>query len=68
MWKWRRNAPMPYQEWRAFPKGTVVEVSNAYGDVRQGLVEDFWWGYEQEMGQVGEGVIIKAREIPQKHA
>lgn len=65
MWLHRRDSAFPYQTWNAFPKGTVVEVGNAYGDVRQGFVEDFWWGYEQEMGQVGEGVIIKCREIPQ---
>ena len=61
--KHRSDAGMPYQEWRPFSNDTLVEVENAYGDKRVGLVKDFWWGYERELGGVGEGVIISARKV-----
>lgn len=67
MWQRRKDSVAPYQTWREFaslPQETIVEVENAYGCSRQAKVKDLWWGYETEMGQVGEGVIIKARVVP----
>lgn len=57
------DAPMPYQDWQPFNQTDVVEVENKYGEARTGLVSNFWWGYETEMGQTGEGVICRVRRI-----
>lgn len=59
----RRDSSMPYQTWRAFPPEAVVQIWNAYGDTRIGPASSFWWGYEQECGSIGEGVIIRARRL-----
>lgn len=61
--KERRNAFMPYQEWNPYPPEAIVLVENSYEDKRIGLAKDFWWGYEEDMGSVADGVIIKARRL-----
>ena len=60
-WKHRRDSALPYQEWLEFDPESIVQVSNAYGDKRIGQAKGFWWGYEQDMGEVSEGTIVKAR-------
>lgn len=60
-WINRRDSALPYQEWRAFEPYEIVQVANAYGDKRIGQAKDFWWGYEQDMGEISEGTIVKAR-------
>lgn len=63
-WKNRfQDAFMPYQDWKAFPDEAIVQVRTFYGDSRIGPAKSFWWGYEEEMGAIGEGVIIKARRL-----
>lgn len=62
-WLLRRDAGMPYQEWRPFPPEAVVQVKNAHGESRIGPASSFWWGYEEELGVIGEGVICKARRL-----
>jgi hypothetical protein len=60
------DAPFPYQEWRPFPYDAIVQVRSAfYPDVPDaiGPAGSFWWGYEREMGGIGEGVIIKCRRL-----
>lgn len=57
------DAPMPYQEWRPFPPEAIVQIKNGYGDSRIGPVSSFWWGFEQEFGCAGEGVILFARRL-----
>ena len=64
----RRNSSLPCQEWRAFPEGAIVQVKNSYGDGRIGLASDFWWGYEMELGRIGEGVITQARRLDRPKA
>ena len=62
-WLLRNDARMPFQEWRPFPPEAIVQVKNAWGDSRIGPASSFWWGYEQEMGAIGEGVIYAARRL-----
>lgn len=63
-WKNRfQDAFMPYQEWQPFPSEAIVQVRNSYGDSRIGPASSFWWGFEMELGQIGEGVIMKARRL-----
>jgi hypothetical protein len=62
-WVNRRDFPMPYQDSCPFPKQAIVQIKNAYGDIRIGPASSFWWGWEQECHQVGEGVIISARRL-----
>lgn len=62
LYRWH-DAPMPYQEWREFAPDQFVEIANAYGDVRRGYAREYWWGYEEECGQISEGVIVRARPI-----
>jgi len=64
-WQLRRNSSMPWQTWRAFPADAIVQIKNAYGDSRIGLAGSFWWGYEDEGAEIGEGVIISARRLDQ---
>ena len=59
----RRDAPLPFQTWHAFPPEAIVQIKNFWGDSRIGLAKDFWWGYETELGGIGEGVIVKARRL-----
>ena len=58
-----RDAPMPYQDWRAFPADAIVQVKNIHGDSNIGPAGKFWWGYEEELGGIGGGVIIAARRL-----
>ena len=60
------DAPLPYQEWRPFPDNAVVQIKGISGDSKIGVVKDFWWGYEEELGSIGEDVIIKARRLDKK--
>lgn len=62
-WINRNDAAMPFQEWRAFESDAIVQVRNSYGDSRIGLTSDFWWGYERECGEIGDGVIVSARRL-----
>lgn len=63
-WLHRNDSAMPYQTWTAFPKNAVVEVRNCYDPVsRIAKAGDLWWGYETELGQAGEGVIVRARQV-----
>ena len=63
MWKRRCDSSFPFQTWKPFPDDAIVLVKNAYDDSRIDLVKNFWWGYERELGQIGEGVIIKAKRL-----
>lgn len=60
---YRRDSAMPYQQWNAFPEHAIVQVWNAYGETDVGPANSFWWGYETECGEVGGGVITKARRL-----
>jgi AAA domain len=62
-WKYRRDSAMPFQTWTEFPPETLVEVRNKNNTTGQGLAKNFWWGYETEAGEIGEGVIIAARRL-----
>lgn len=53
------HAPLPFQTWKPFPDDAIVKVYNCHGESNIGVVKDFWWGYEEELGGVGEGVITK---------
>jgi len=71
MTKWLRrqhDAAMPFQTWRPFPPEAIVQIANAFGDTKVGQVKDFWWGYEEELGGVGEGVIVAARRLDKPRA
>lgn len=63
-WKHRHyDAPMPYQTWNAFPLDAIVQIKNRHGDTSIGRAGEFWWGYETECGETGEGVIVAARRL-----
>lgn len=62
-WAERRNSGMPFQTWKPFPDAAIVQIKNCFGDSRIGPASSFWWGYEEELGSVGEGVIVKARRL-----
>ncbi len=65
-WIERRDSSMPFQNWDAFPPEAIVQARSAfYPDVADtiGLAKDLWWGYEQEFGEIAEGVIYKARRL-----
>lgn len=62
-WVYRKDSSMPYQNWKPFEDGQMVEVSNMYGPSLKGLAETFWWGYETYGGGIAESVIIKARKV-----
>jgi hypothetical protein len=59
----RRHAPMPFQTWMPFPDHAIVQVWNVYGEGKIAQAKDLWWGYEQEMGRTGEGVITRVRRL-----
>jgi len=66
MWLCRKDAPMPFQNWSPFPPDAIVQVRSAFHpEVSDniGPAKSFWWGYEQELGRIGEGVIWKARRL-----
>lgn len=60
--RWR-DASLPWQTWKPFPDEAVVLIQNAYGEEKIGPVSKFWWGCETEMGEIGEGVIIRVRRL-----
>lgn len=62
-WVSRINAAFPFQTWRPFPPEAIVQIKNCFGDSRIGPASSFWWGYEEELGCIGEGVIVKARRL-----
>ena len=59
----RYRSTFPFQTWKPFPPEAIVCVANKYFEKRIGLARKFWWGYERECGEVGEGVIIFARRL-----
>jgi hypothetical protein len=59
----RFDAPRPYQNWDAFPSHAIVQVWNVHGESKIAQAKDLWWGYDEEMGGAGEGVITKARRL-----
>lgn len=62
----RWYAAMPYQEWRPFPDEAIVLVKNSSGERRIDLAKNLWWGYETEMGEVGDGVIMEAARLDRR--
>ena len=65
-WLYRRDFPMPYQESCPFPPCAIVQIKNVYGESRIGPASAFWWGYKVDLGQIGEGVIFKARRLDRR--
>lgn len=63
MFKYRKNYSFPYQKWEEFPPEAIVLVYNAYGDSKIDYVKNLWWGYENESGQIDEGVIVRAKRL-----
>lgn len=61
--KQRRDTWMPYQIWNAYPPEAIVLVKNAYGARRIDLAGKLWWGYQEEMGCVSDGVIMEAKRL-----
>ena len=59
-WQLRRESTMPYQNWRPFNPGDLVEVENGLGDKRMGVVSSFDWGWVPDDP---EHVITKARLV-----
>lgn len=62
-WLSRWDAPMPFQTWRPFPEDAIVCVEGPDGERNTGPVTKFWWGYEQDMGRISDGVIVRARRL-----
>lgn len=62
LYRWH-HASMPYQNWTPFPPHAIVKVMNRYGESKIGPASSFWWGYEEELGETGEGVIVRARRL-----
>ena len=62
-WLERRDSSMPFQVWRAFEGHEIVQVVNARGDRCIGVAKEFWWGYEEDMGELADGVIVKTRRL-----
>lgn len=60
--RWK-HASMPYQTWTPFPPEAIVLVKNKYGDRKIAQVKDLWWGWERELGETAEGVIIEAARL-----
>lgn len=67
-WINRRDFPYPYQDASPFCPNAIVQVRNAYGDSRIGTSASFWWGYEREGSEIGEGVILLARQLDRPRA
>ena len=57
------DASMPYQPWHPFPDEAIVAVKNKHDQIAIGPAKSFWWGYETEVGLIGEGVIMKAARL-----
>lgn len=62
-WIRRRDSAMPYQRWCPFHPDALVQVKNAYGETRVDATRNMWWGYETELGDVSDGVIMVARQV-----
>ena len=65
---YRSNSSFPFQTWNAFPPEAIVLVYNAYGDGKIDIAKNLWWGYERELGSIGEGVIVKAKRLDKPKA
>lgn len=59
----RRDSAFPFQEWKPFPDEAIVLIKNIHGVKMIGPAGQFWWGYEQYLGQVAEGVIVCAARL-----
>jgi hypothetical protein len=59
----RADAAYPFQNWQPFPSGAIVQVKNQYGVSKIDMSENLWWGYERELGVLGEAVITRARRL-----
>ena len=46
-----------------FPAEAIVEIASTHGVTAIGPARKFWWGDEQEVGEIGEGVITRARRL-----
>ncbi len=65
-WSKRWDSSMPFQDWKPFPEDAIVQVRSCYWpDVSDsiGPASSFFWGYEEELGEIGEGVITRARRL-----
>lgn len=62
-YKFRAMSLMPYQSWKPYPDGAIVLAYNSYDDRVIAQVKDLWWGYEEDMGSVAEGVLVKAKRL-----
>ena len=63
-WLLRRDSAFPFQTWKLpFEDSAIVLVKNVYGKMSIGPVKNFWFGYEQDFGQIAEGVIVKVRRL-----
>ena len=58
-----KDAPFPYQVWCPFPDEAIVEIANARDERVIGPANRFWWGYELELGGIGECVITRVRRL-----
>ena len=58
-----RDASFPYSGWHPFPPNAIVQVKNSKGQTNIGPAKSFWWGYEQELGVMSEGVITECRRL-----
>ena len=62
-WKIRREVEYPYQNYSWFPPEAIVLCVGYYGNRTIDLAKNLWWGYETELGEIGEGVIMKAKRL-----
>jgi hypothetical protein len=68
-WQRRRDSSMPYQHWCPYPDNAIVQVRSAYfPDVPDniGPAGSFWWGYDVDLGDIAEGVIVASRRLDRK--
>lgn len=65
-WLRYRDSSLPYQDHCPFPDDAIVQArSYFWPEVPDtiALAKHLWWGYESDFGEVGEGVIAKARRL-----
>lgn len=65
-WMKRQDFPLPFQDHCPFPPDAIVQVRGVgFPDMPDaiGPAKSFWWGYELELGDVADHVIIKARRL-----
>ena len=67
-WYHRAHAAYPFQDWNLYPPEAIVQVKNSAGVSTIDLVRNLWWGYEKELGILGEGVITRARRLDKPKA